>query len=202
MLLCIGLVKLLHALELNAPRLGLIIRGASHLANMVRARANMPIHEFLVNLGSATAQEDHERLLVAFFQTSAAHLVFASYEAAVQWAAGGGLARHQDDLVHPLLREILPESMSTESDALLVAETAQEIEKCWQEILREGVAQAHTTDAPGAPDTDDAGRKRSNSILRRPYSLQAASRSRPGGRSDRLGREPSPRSGAEVGVAA
>jgi GTP pyrophosphokinase len=201
MLLCIGLVKLLHALELNAPRLGMLIRGASQLAAMVRVRANMPIHEYLVNLGSATAHEDNERLLVSFFQTSAAHLEFAPYDAALRWAAGGGLASHEEDVVRPLLREILPESMSVESHAESRAEIARELEKCWSEVIREGLTQTQAAGPHEAIGADTAGCKAPRATLRKPYSLQAPSRSRPSYR-NMIEREQSAHSGSTASVGA
>ena len=84
--ICIGLIKLLYALELNAEMLDISIRDAQHLVELVHSRMNVSIVEVLQDLGTTTDDAYTTRTLSKLFQKPHTQLKSVAYDRALQWA--------------------------------------------------------------------------------------------------------------------
>lgn len=123
-LICMGIIKLLLSFNLNAATHKLSLVDAHHLVHLVKMRTNLPIHEFLCNLGYATAAEDSDRMLAQLFRVPFTQLQSAPYATALMWASmqgqryGSGWENQQilHKVLLPLLRDILPPLLAADTD--------------------------------------------------------------------------------------
>lgn len=150
-LICMGIVKLLMSFDLNAQTHKLALVDAKHLATQVKERTNLPIHEFLCNLGYATAAEDSERMLAQVFRVPFAQLQSAPYATALMWACmqghryGSGWENQHvlQRVLLPLLREILPPLLARTEPPVDAVGTAEgpiapsSVEAAWCEMVGE-----------------------------------------------------------------
>lgn len=147
-LICMGIIKLLMAFDLNKAAHKLALADAEHLVDLVKTHTNLPIDEFLCNLGFSTAQEESDRMLAQLFLIPSGQMATAPYPTALVWASMQG---HQygngwedEHILHqvllPLLQVVLP---PLSKDAPLGGATndtvqASAVEQAWCEMVGAG----------------------------------------------------------------
>ena len=146
--ICIGLIKFLYALELNAEMLDISIRDAQHLVELVRSRMNVSIVNVLQDLGTSTDNAYTTRTLSKLFRKPHTQLESVAYDKALQWAHRADKETQRDSpitttstctntskyftLSLPLLCEVLP-AVLLHAHSRNVA--ADNLVKCWKGLI-------------------------------------------------------------------